>query len=206
MTIARASGQGKLLDVPPRYRIDCNAQARNAYGAAAQEIVCEALCIEPIPINGNCAICFDAENRHTKEFYEIKSVKKGGKVVVYDWRRKKEANAGVLVRYAILVHNVRGCRDGAQLFKAFAEGGVEIVVVDHTVVHALADQLPLQQIKTEHARHAPGATGYNRKGYKDGYRNVPIRDIKAAATGDSSACFFKLHGVNFDCVKVSYGK
>src|SRR4051812_20128751 len=75
--LARASNQLQLLDVTPRYPIESNAAARNAYGSAAQEIVCAALKLRPIPINGQCDICFDAED--SDFFYEIKSCHRSGK-------------------------------------------------------------------------------------------------------------------------------
>src|SRR4051812_26775895 len=100
-SIAPASKQLSLLSVAPSYTITKNAQARNAYGTVAVEIVCAALNLLPIPINGNYAICFDAQD--SNGFYEIKSVHRSGKVVIYDWRMEKEASVNVPLAYAILV-------------------------------------------------------------------------------------------------------
>jgi hypothetical protein len=205
--IARASAQQQLLDVPPRYKIGNNANARNAYGAAAQEIACAALGLSPIPINGKCAVCFDAET--DKAFFEIKSVKRSGKVVVYDWRMTKESEAAVeLARdegkalfYAIVIHGVKGCRDGADLIRQFALAGVEILVVSAWWVYVLAKHETQQRILSEKTRKSPGAMGYNRKGYCDGYRNIPINKIRSYATRGREISM-TLHNVAFDPVVI----
>lgn len=172
-TLARASRQLSLLSIPPRFSITKNAQARNAYGQIAQEIVCAALDLLPIPINGKCSICFDAER--SGHFYEIKSVKRTGKVVIYDWRMEKERAAKVPLSYAILVHNVRGS-DGHDLLREMLDSEPEILVVPASVIHELAQSYPLRQLQRP---SSDPRNGYNRTGYRDGYRNVPVKELKA---------------------------
>src|SRR5688500_5935211 len=92
MRVAASSGQMDLIEVPPVYRLETNADARNAYGDAAQLIVCAGLKLRPIPINGNCEVCFDAEGP-AGLFWEIKSARHGAKFVLYDWRMEKQRNA-----------------------------------------------------------------------------------------------------------------
>lgn len=189
--LARASSQLALMEVPPCYAIASNAHARNAYGAAAQEIVCAALGLSPIPIDGGCEVCFDAEG--AGEFFEIKSVHRGAKVVVYDWRMRKESAAGVPLKYAILCHNVRGARDGSRLFEAMAAGGLSLLVLEAATVHEAAALEPLCTIKRLAA--SPRA-GYNRKGYLDGYRNVSVHKL-ASSTSTREPRAFELFGVPF---------
>jgi hypothetical protein len=163
--------QMSLLDISPCGPIKSNAHARNAYGSVAQEVACAALGLRAIPINGAKTTCFDAQD--DERFYEIKSVRKGGKLVIYDWRMQKERDAGVPLYYAIVVHNARGARSFENLVQALSEG-VEIVVVEASKVHLSANKQPLCKLKRD--SNNPRA-GYNRKGYKDGYRNVPLRDV-----------------------------
>jgi hypothetical protein len=172
MTIAPPSSQLNLLTVAPSWQITKNAQARNAYGTVAQEIVCAALGLLPIPINGRYDCCFDAARGDT--FYEIKSVRAGGKVVIYDWRMQKEERAEVDLHYAILCHRVRGS-DGRELVSAFAASGLTLLVLPATLVHAEARVCPLARMLKETPKSANA--GYARKGYCDGYRNVPVAKL-----------------------------
>ncbi len=171
MTIAPPSNQLNLFQLAPSFNITKNAQARNAYGTIAQEIVCATLGLRPIPINGNYDCCFDALLDDT--FYEIKSVKRGGKVVCYDWRMRKEANAGVALNYAILVHGVRGS-DGKRLFHEFTESRLQLIVAPAQLVHGFAYECGLHRMgESAGSRRC----GYNRVGYRDGYRNLPVRAL-----------------------------
>jgi hypothetical protein len=171
MNLAPACPQLSLLEVKPSFDIRGNAHARNVYGSAAQDIVCKALGLDPIPINGSYETCFDAErNRHP---FEIKSVRSGSKVVVYDWRIAKEARHPDL-QYAVFIHRVKAATDFDDLIEQLTERPPRIAVTPATVIHALAAAEPLQTIKT--ISDNPRA-GYQRKGYRDGYRNVPVSKI-----------------------------
>lgn len=174
LSIAPPSQQPLLLNVAPAWRLRSNAAARNAYGAVAQELVCAALDLTPIPINGNYDCCFDAW-RAPETYYEIKSVRQGCKVVIYDWRILKEQNAGVDVLYAVLCHQVWGS-DGTALVDEFIDGGLTCLLAPCTVVHALALAEPLRTL----------GNGYNRAGYKDGYRNLPVKALNAVLPHVSS--------------------
>ena len=174
-SIAPASRQLMLLDVKPSGVIQSNAHARNAYGGAIQELVCAALGLLPIPINGSYEICFDAEDGRGR-YYEIKSFHRFGKLVIYDWRAKKEAGAGVDLSYAILVHSVRGARSYASLWEQLRQTPSRLVVVPASVVHDAAAKVPLRKVEKP---CADARNGYNRIGYKEGYRNVPIPAVTA---------------------------
>lgn len=176
MTIAPPDPQPLLLETAPSWLITKNAQARNAYGTIAQHLVCAALRLAPIPINGNYDVCFDAVSGST--YYEIKSVKaKSGKVVVYDWRMEKEAKVKVDVWYAVLLHNVRKS-NGVRLLEEFIEGGLEMVVMPVGVVHEVARECALMMPKVG----ADPRMGYNRTGYREGYRNVPVQALRELCT------------------------
>lgn len=199
MRIARASGQLALLDVAPVFQIKKNAQARNAYGCAAQEIVCRALDLDSIAINGNCTHCFDAEGKGSErgKFFEIKSVYRTSKIPIYAWRIKKEADAGVPLKYAILAHRVKGESDGSRIFQTFAARGLEILLIDAARVHEAALREPLQTIKSvENPDPEAPRMGYNRKGYRDGYHNVPMKVLRELCR-EAGEIRFELYGINF---------
>lgn len=176
MKTALASKQIPLLEVQPCYTITSNAQARNAYGAAASEIVCAILGLDPIAIDGSKEVCFDA-SRHGQN-YEIKSVHQKAKIVIYDWRMKKEIRwmeeTGENLRYAVLAHNLKQHRDGSTLVEALITKGLKLIVVKASVIHREASQLKLNLVKR--ADKGP-RFGYNRKGYVDGYYNLPCEHI-----------------------------
>lgn len=169
--IARASGQIDLIDVPPKLDAWNNATARNAYGTAAQYLVCKTLGLRPIPINGNYPVCFDAEDNQF--FYEIKSCKAGAKVVIYDWRMEKEASAGVPVRYAILIHNVRGAR--TDILSEMQSKPWKILLLPLDVIKAQWEKSPLHVYTPSTAYQK--RLGYAREGYKNGYRNLSVTQL-----------------------------
>lgn len=189
MTIAPPTRQLNLLTIAPSYRITKNAQARNAYGQVASDLVCAALGLTVIPI-GRYDACFDGHRCNT--FYEIKSVKRSGKVVIYDWRMDKEAASGVDLSYAILLHNVRGS-DGSKLVEEMVASSIELIVLPASLVHEAAAKEPLRKL----TKLALEPNGYNRKGYILGYRNVPVARLKALAPTCTPLTFnyAHLHGI-----------
>lgn len=162
-----------LLQVEPEPRIASVAQARNAYGTAAQEIICALLDLLPVPINGSYELCLDAVSSDLSRWFEIKSVHvSSGKLVLYDWRLRKEQRSELDITYAVLLHKIRGHR-GSGLFAAFASGGLTLLLVPGSVVWKLAPGYPLTFPK-------PGSCprdGFARAGYAQGYRNVRVRDL-----------------------------
>lgn len=193
MARARKSEQLKLFDIVPRFTIESNAQARNYYGALAQELVCLALNLKPIPINGNYEVCFDAER--DGEFFEIKSVKANGKIPIYIWRMEKERRVAEQVKcsYAILTHKVRHARSSEELFEKFSSFPLQIYHVSVEGVHRHSEDLEIKKLKKENFNPR---FGYNRKGYKDGYKNVSMRNIAASCVRvDQLTC--NLYGKTF---------
>lgn len=171
MTIAPPDNQLPLFTLPPSFRLTKNSHARNAYGQVAQELVCEALSLTPIRINGNYDCCFDAYKGGV--YYEIKSCRRGGKLPLYNWRMAKEQSCGVDLLYAVLVHNVRRA-SGHDLSATFRAAGCYIVLADARLVHTVASNHPTRTVST----HINPPHGYSRKGYRDGYRNVPLSEIE----------------------------
>ena len=101
-------------------------------------------------------------------------------MVVYDWRMQKEASAGGSLVYAVLVHRVRGARTSADMWRAFLSRGLEILIVPAPAVHAVAGLAELRKVAS--VNHPDGARmGYNRKGYREGYRNVSLGALRELA-------------------------
>lgn len=168
---APADHQLCLLDVLPVINCTSCASARNAYGNAAQEVVYRLLGVTPIRINGNYATCFDGVKGGV--YYEIKSTRlKSGKVVVYDWRIGKEQAAGVTLHYLLVCHSLQGHR--ADILGTMLRLPVVIYSLPAPVLHDWALRCPLQKLKRD-ARNK--REGYYRGGYKDGYRNLPLKQI-----------------------------
>lgn len=190
LSIARAPRQEPLFNIAPTFRVDRNATARNAYGAAAQEIVCAALNLWPIPIDGSKDVCFDAEG--LLEFYEIKSCHAKSKVVIYDFRIEKEQRANVPLRYAILAHNLKGERRGDRIVSGLLRDAT-IVLAPSSLVHRLALAETLCTIKSE--RKHDKRFGYTREGYNRGYRNLPLVTLMSFS-GTAHDVTFKLYNRN----------
>lgn len=193
-SIARASNQMPLLKVAPIFYCSSNATTRNAYGMAAQEIACAALGLSPISTNGNYAVCFDAEKEGA--FFEIKSVQNNGKVVVYDWRLKKEEAAGVPLSYVIVIHRLKGARDS--ITDRMLTAGVKILLVPFTSVRDAAMQCPLNKINTANGI-GKSRNGYQREGYRDGYRNIPVGALLKDKT--STCLDFNFYG-DWKCLEL----
>lgn len=170
--LARApQPQLQLFNLCPSVVIRNNAQARNVYGALAQDVACTALELQAIPIDGHCAVCFDAER--DGQFFEIKSVHASGKLVIYDWRAEKEA-AFLALQYVLVVHKARGCKSVSELLASFA-CYLEIWQLPATTIHTAAQQCTLRQLVKQSTN---SRNGYNRAGYCRGYRNVPLAGLR----------------------------
>lgn len=153
--------------------INCwnNASARNAYGTAAQWIACRLLNLFPVKINGNFDTCFDAYANDV--YYEIKSVQRTGKLVIYDCRMEKElaAQSSINLQYVVCIHSLKG--EWNDIIVKMLQVPITIVLLQPHIVHRLANTCALNKHKTYTAKRS----GYSRAGYIDGYRNLPMQEI-----------------------------
>ena len=174
MKIAPVADQPLLFWMPPVIHCDSGASARNAFGTAAEEITRELLELERIPINGSYDVCFDAKKG--EKYFEIKSTsKKGGKVVLYDWRLEKDEASGVDLTYIIVCHGIEGQRE--DIVQAMLSRPLELLLLPGEIIRAMALEMPKQTIKSELVEGWSERSGYARSGYKDGYRNLPLKTI-----------------------------
>lgn len=190
--------QGLLFKIFKDFDFVSTGSARTHYGAAIEEVICAALNIYSIPINGNYEVNFDAFKG--PQFYEIKSVKAGSKVVLYDWRLEKEKPYTKDLNYLFGVHRVTGAKSNRELWSQIAYKGLMIIEAPAKLIHDLAAKEPLRKIKHEKQ------SGFSRAGYCEGYRNLPLKSLADVGAGVSTPsileiydfrikiCHMKLHG------------
>ena len=171
--------QANLFELFADHDFKTPASARTHYGKAMEELVCAAMGLTNIPINGNYEINFDA--KQGAAFFEIKSVRDlpSSKSVIYDWRIAKEKPHALKLHYIFGLHQVKAARSNADLWDQLEAGGVRLIVTPAARVHRLALEQPLNKIKTERLDAAKPRDGYSRKGYCEGYRNLPVGAISA---------------------------
>jgi len=169
--IARApkTTQGELgFEMIPDCQFASPASARSHSGHVAEEIACTLLGLTPIPIQGACAVNFDAEDT-LENFYEIKSVARSAQVVVYCWRLKKEQQTGKSVLYAIVIRSKKGAEDFKCLREMWENRSRTIREIHLVTLRQVANAVKGEKVwKLKSERQS----GYNRTGYKDGYWRV----------------------------------
>lgn len=189
-TIGQPAEQTRLFEEPCLIKFPSLASARNRFGEAAEELACKALQLNRIPTDGRFDICFDAQDNRGR-FFEIKSVRKNSSIPLWNWRIKKDRKAGVPLSYIIVCHDTSGVKDTRELWAGLAETVREVFVV------------PLGLMETLHARgklvkpRTSFGHGSMRKGYKEGYRLVPVSKLRNRLHSVSLSGF-RLYGHNFN--------
>ncbi len=186
--------QPDLLDVLPDKPLRKPGEARTRYGKVVEEIVTELLGLSDIRNSGTHDIVFDAHHKPSDTFCEIKSLRAKNKLPVYEWRRTKDRDCGVPLVYVIGVHQCTKQATLGDVWRRMAETLDTVLVLPAWVVDLEARKHPLRRILGE----TKGATrqGYSRKGYCDGYRNVPHAALaERCAGGFSRVSFGEVHGL-----------
>lgn len=166
--------QRNLFDLMPDKPLLTPGESRTRYGRVVEEIVCKLMNLEDIPNSGTHDAVFDAYRDGV--FYEIKSLRHGGKLPLYECRRLKDAEAGVPLLYVIAIHRCKNATTLGDVWEKMARTITEILVLPAREISRLACLEPLRQIV---AIGPPGERmGYKRKGYADGYRNIPLQKIR----------------------------
>lgn len=170
--------QPLLLDVPQTKQIDPGGEARTRYGRVVEKAVIRLLDLQDIPNSGNYDVVYDAGKRHDDRdlYYEIKSLRRNNKCPIYDWRLKKDAESKVNPVYLIAVHDCKKMPDMVELWQGMAETMTDIYALSLPTITRLANNEPLKEIKTVSTESGP-RNGYQRKGYREGYRNIPFQTI-----------------------------
>lgn len=180
-------------DLIPDKPITRPGEARTRYGEIVNEIVNALLGLTDIPNSGSHDIVFDAWRKGT--FFEIKSLRKGSKCPVYDWRVEKDEKAGVPLLYVIGVHRCKQQKSVGDVWRVMVDTLDELYVLPASVIGRLAMAEPLQTIGS-HKTSSGERNGYQRKGYKEGYRNIPWEKIsKACEGGKRRTMVAQVHGL-----------
>jgi hypothetical protein len=155
-----------LIDVIPDRGDLTPGQVRVYSGNVVEAIMRQCLDLTDVPINGRYKINFDAYRSGT--YFEIKSVREAGKIPLYDFRLKKERDAGVPLLYLFGVHRSKGMGTVIDILNGMTSTMRVVYCLTLGEVRGLVNEYPLKSIKTE------GGAGYQREGYRDGYRILPI--------------------------------
>lgn len=189
-TVDRPAEQTRLFEEPDLIKFPTLASARNRFGDAAEEIACKTLGLHRIPIDGRFDVCFDAQDDRGR-FYEIKSVRHCSSIPLWNWRIEKDRQAGVPLSYIIVCHGTSGVKDTRELWAGLADTVREVFVVPLGIMETLHARGKLVKPRTSLGH------GSMRKGYRDGYRLVPVSKLRNRLHS-ASLVGFKLYGHNFN--------
>jgi len=185
--------QPNLLDVVPDKRIEHPGEARTRYGQVVEQIVTGLLGLTDIPNSGSHDIVFDAHHKPSQTFVEIKSLRRGSSLPIYEWRRAKDRDCGVPLVYVVAIHNCTKTETIADIWRKMAGTIGTLLVLPHWLIDLEARQQPLRQLVKEEPNTR---MGYKRKGYCDGYRNIPQVNLSKRTFQDpvkvsSTVCGFE---------------
>lgn len=183
LTVAPPSAinQGDLFALPPKGEFKSIASARAFSGNVVEKLVVRALGLQPIPIDGKYDVCFDAaaplldDDCGPWTYFECKSVRYNSKVPLYEWRRRKDEEAGVPLVYLICCHNTKGAKSHEEMTESMANTMREVLAVTPKEIDMLLKK------ENEKVCYVDGdcTSGYNRPGYNEGYRNLSVRAIRS---------------------------
>lgn len=189
-TVEEPTRQARLFSEPDLIKFPSLASARTRFGDAAEELACKALGLDRIPTDGRFDVCFDAQDRQGN-FFEIKSVKQGGSIPLWNWRIDKDRKAGVPLFYVIVPHKTGGVKDTHELWAGLADTVTEVYIVPLGIMetlHGKGKQVTPNTFK-EH--------GSMRKGYCDGYRLVSVKSL-SSRLHSTKFQKFSLYGHSFN--------
>jgi hypothetical protein len=184
-----------LLDVRPNKPISRNGEARTRYGACVNEAVNALLGLEDIPNSGSHDCVFDSYHRPSSTFVEVKSLRVKNKIPVYRWRIEKDKAAGVPLVYVIGIHDCKGAKSLDEMWRRMADTLDTVLVLPAARIEALALAEDLQTIGS-HRTPSGERNGYQRKGYKEGYHNIPWAKL-ADGMQQGRTRTAEIHGLNF---------
>jgi hypothetical protein len=180
--------QPMLFDVLPDKPLLAPGEARTRYGKVVEEIVIELLKLTDIPNSGSHNCVFDAHHKSSGTYCEIKSLRQGNKLPVYEWRRKKDRECGVPLVYLIGIHRCTKQKTLGDVWNVMADTLDTILVLPASVIDAEAEKHELRQLVKQ---GPPGERqGYRRAGYCDGYHNIPEAALTGMVAGQDARTAF----------------
>ncbi len=170
-----------LLDVPrnvPDLAISGSGQLRTRTGGVVEDVTCFLLRLTRLAIDGRKPLCWDAETRGGDPL-EIKSLKPGGRSIIYKWRAEKE---GVWEKenrpayYVFVAHRTTGAKQLSEVY-ASVMAGADYYIVPSYRVRALLVSCTLRFVRA--LENPDPRDGCRRKGYVDGYFSLPHKAFAA---------------------------
>lgn len=185
---------GALFEMLPDMPLEGSGQLRTRTGAAVEDVTCALLKINRLPIDGRKTLCWDAEACGVP--LEIKSLKPGGRSIIYKWRAEKEraweAAEHRCAYYIFTVHRTTGCKSLAEIYRSLS-GGVAFYIVPARAVRRWLKPLTLRFVK---ALEKPDPRrGDQRKGYIEGYYSLPWKSFAPVCTETALTLSGSFHGV-----------
>lgn len=186
------------LGVPSR-EIAGTGQGRALSGDAMETAIHHLFNLTPGVINSTRAVNPDAYTPDDSPV-EIKSLKHGQKLIVYDWRSAKDP---IDTLYFIGIHKRPPSTNVSEIWEGLAATLREVFIIPAPVIARLAALQPLRKINTTQTASGD-RNGYQRAGYREGYRNVPFSALRAIVR----PCPFKVsatvHGLHFEARPLIY--
>ena len=170
--------QPDLIPVMPDKPITKNGEARTRYGRVVEEIVCSLLGLTDIPNSGSHDIVFDAHHKPTDTYCEIKSLRHNNKLPVYQWRLAKDMACEVPLLYVLAIHRCTKQATLSDVWRTMAATISDIYILPAWWVYLESRRHPLRQLVKQ---ELGSRMGYKRKGYCDGYRNLPYSSLTSPA-------------------------
>lgn len=164
--------QPNLFDVLPDKEYETAGSSRTHTGAIVEEVLASILDLTPIQNSGEYDIVYDAHGHGT--YVEAKSVNWRSAIPLYEWRRKKDRHSGVPLVYAVGLHRLHGCAGIRETYSELSRTLDTVLVLPFHVLDRLAPKFRKRQLVKG---NPDSRAGYERKGYCDGYRNVPVKRL-----------------------------
>lgn len=167
-------------------------RARTFSGAAMEEVIIKLFNLTPGRTVGTQAVCPDAYTVDDRPA-EIKSLKRGSALPIYEWRAEKDHADTV---YFIGIHSRPPARTVREIWEGMATSLRQVLIIPGSAVYELARGYPLRKIKMT-ATASGERNGYQRAGYRDGYRSIPARVLLAEVEPLPFEVSTMLHGLHF---------
>lgn len=189
-TQAYYGGQGELYGLADAARTIPTVHARRALaGNFGECIVASAIRGRRLKTDTRCTTCPDVSRAGL--YFECKTVREGGAVVVYASRLEKERAYPEPLLYAVLTHRARfaGASTCAALYAILAGSTCRLYLLDLATIDRLTQGVRLRQ----NVPAKPGAGWYTR-GYERGYYGIALPVVREACSCEAGRRRFDARG------------
>ncbi len=126
---------------------------------------------------------------------EIKSLRIANSFPVYKFRLEKDLPETL---YVLGIHNRGPSKTLREIWTGLAETLSLILIIDKVTIQKLIKRRCYKIRKIKSVRTKSGKrNGYQRKGYVDGYYNIPFTDLLAETKRTADHVTTELHGLSF---------